>query len=304
MQAAATSPQLHPVDYRRPVFSPQFPGQCFAHLTPRPGAGYDDDANTAQTVNHMLFFIAQDTNSRPVLTAAAQATRGAQGDEAARRIFDWIKSNVEFQEDAVTAALAGLPDPDSAEVLIRPQDLLSMPRPAGDCDDFTMLAVAMLTAAGHPARVKAIEQDERRPDAFSHVYAEAMLGGQWIPFDTSHGDRIGWFAPPTGKVRVWEFRKEGDMQIPTLGAIDWGALINKGVDITGSILIPRLGVPTAPGASVRLPNGTIATNQPTGGMVQFPGLTASATGDSSQTVLLIGGVVVALGLVVALSKKG
>jgi len=292
MEPAPLHVRSHPPpEARRPVLSPQF-GRANVQITPRPDNGQDDDANTSQTIELMREFAAADANTPQVQAATRQATQGAQGSAAARSIFEWIKARVRFQEDATTALLAGLPEPDSAEVLIRPADILRMPQPAGDCDDFTMLAVSMLSAAGLPARIKAIEQDEDRPGFFSHVFAETHIDGAWRAFDTSHGSEIGWSATPTGKVKTWEVQSMAALgAIPQLGAFDWGGLIRQGMDITGQILVPRLSVPQTPGGSyTRLPNGSVVVaNQPTGGQFTFPGGSAATIGgDNSGTYLLIG----------------
>jgi len=52
--------------------------------------------------------------------------------------------------------------PELAEVLIRPVDLLAMRTPSGDCDDFSMLAAAMLRALGIRASFKTAAADAGR----------------------------------------------------------------------------------------------------------------------------------------------
>lgn len=290
-----------PTSGRRPVFSPQF-GQAYVTTAARPGDGTDDEANTNQTVQWMLEFARQDSASPIIRQATQQATQGSSGRQAAGRIFQWIRDHVKFQEDWITAHLAGLARPMDAEVLIRPVDLLSMKRPAGDCDDFTMLAIAMLNAAGIPAAPKAIEQDAQMPGMYSHIYAQAWIDGEWVPFDASHGRQMGWNAKPTGKSRQWENHTlQNNYPSSQIGAIDWGSLINKSLDITGKIVIPRFGLPDTPGGTVRLPDGTIATNSPIGTNVLFPGGAASSIGDSGNTgLLLLGG----LAVVAIIAMKG
>lgn len=275
--APQTASNHDPQHSRRPVFSPQFGGRTYADIRPRPGDGSDDDANTEQTVSFMAELAAADSTAPAIIEATRQAigTATTPG-EKIRVLYAWIQRSVIFQDDALTAALAGLPDPASAEVLIRPVDLIRMARPAGDCDDFTMLSVAMLEAAGVPARIVAIEQDAARPGYFSHVYAEAYDGATWQPFDASHGDRVGWYAPPTGKRREWTKGKAVMNRSRMNGWTDW---IDKGIDITGKILVPRLGVPQAPGGVIRLPDGTYAANQPIGSSIQFPGVNANTIGE-------------------------
>lgn len=305
--STSTNPS-HGTDARRRVASPQF-GLAHVSIEPRPGDGSDDDANTAQTVRLMLDFIQADAFSTAVTAATREATGGETGDQAAWRIFQWIKNTVTFQEDFVTALLASLPNPQAAEVLIRPVDLLSMARPAGDCDDFSMLANAMLTNAGVPARLRTIEQNPAQPGQYSHIFSEAMIGGQWVPFDTSHGTAPGWQAHAIGKDRTWTGaqRMSGRHTAPRglhgLG-INWDSVIDQSFKLANQVIPTRYGAPGTPGASVRLPNGQIATNNPVGSSVTFPSFSATTTGGMDQNTVIIGGGILALVLVLAVAKKG
>ncbi len=290
---------------RRRVSSPQF-GLAHVTIEPRPGDGSDDEANTAQTVRLMLDFIAADTFSPAVTEATRQATAGATGEEAAWRIFQWIKNTVLFQEDFVTAMLARLPNPQDAEVLIRPVDLLAMSKPAGDCDDFSMLANAMLINAGIPARLRTIEQNPEQPGQYSHIYSEAMIGGQWVPFDTSHGTGPGWKANAIGKNRTWQGAKrmEGRNRRGMNGlGFNWDGLTDNLFKLANNVLPTRYGAPGTPGASVRLPNGQVATNNPVGTSVSFPSFNASTTGGIDQNTILLGGGLLGLVVILALANK-
>lgn len=306
--APPSASQPDPRDSRRPVFSPQF-GNAYADIRQRPGNGEDDDANTEQTVSYMSELAHADATAPIVTAATREAIHGARDRrEQIRSIYAWIQRHVIFQDDALTAALAMLPEPASAEILIRPADILEMQQPAGDCDDFTMLSVSMLTAAGIPARIVAIEQDAARPGYFSHVYAETHDGMQWQPFDTSHGDRVGWYAPPTGKRREWQ-KGNAPMKLSRMNGSrlnGWEEWIDKGIDITGKILVPRLGVPQAPGGVIRLPDGTYAANQPSGASIQFPGVNANTIGESPKgggALLGIAAVVVAVIVFAKIAKS-
>lgn len=188
--------------------------------------------------------------------------------------------------------LSGVVDPLTTEVLIRPADILEMPAPAGDCDDHAMLAASMLLSRGIEPELVTIAADPAAPQVYSHVYARARLAGERVAMDTSHGEHIGWEAPAAGKRRTWRLQ-----EMRTLGAIDWGALLTKGVDTAGDILTTRYG--TRPeGYYETGPGGTVTYRQPqNAGPLQFPGL--QATG--GYTWVLVG-----LGLfaVVALLSQG
>ena len=51
---------------------------------------------------------------------------------------------------------------------------------AGDCDCFTITAVACCVAAGIPCRIVIVGNSSAAP---SHVYCEVLDEGKWVPFD-------------------------------------------------------------------------------------------------------------------------
>lgn len=67
---------------------------------------------------------------------------------------------------------------------------------AGDCDCFTIAAVACCKAAGIPCRIVIVGNN---PTAPSHVYAEVMDQGKWIPFDLVN--------PYYGETKNYEYKK-------------------------------------------------------------------------------------------------
>ena len=61
-------------------------------------------------------------------------------------------------------ASMGIPIQDpTKELLIAPPTLLAMPQPRGDCDDYAMLARAMLRAAGIRMSFITLKADEAQP---------------------------------------------------------------------------------------------------------------------------------------------
>jgi len=81
----------------------------------------------------------------------------------------------------------------SAKRRCRPPEHTAFVLQAGDCDDFSVLEAALLGALGHPTRFITIGYT---PRAFSHVYLEVNLRGQWIPLDPIMADKpVGWEAP-------------------------------------------------------------------------------------------------------------
>jgi len=161
--------------------------------------GGDDYSRTADTVSRMERAIARGSRDSAIIHIAdsirAQTPYTDEG-HLLDAAFDWIRANVSFQ-----------PDPPEDELLIEPGLLVRLPRPKrrGDCDDFTMLAGALLSAIGYSTRVVTIRADRRDPDRFSHVFLEVdLLDGSAVPFDASHGREAGWRAPFDFGEQKWE----------------------------------------------------------------------------------------------------
>jgi hypothetical protein len=198
---------------------PAFSGPVQYLIEDRP-AGADDEENTAQTIARMAQYAREDSRNQIVRRAADAATRRTRTRDLASAVHAWIRSHVSFVEDAQLAQ--GLTDaPDDAEVLIRPIDLLTMPNPVGDCDDFAMLAASMLRALGIEASFKTVEADPQSPGLYSHVYTVAHLPDGPLPLDCSHGPYPGWEIAPTGKARLWPVEETNTMRTRTLGDDVW-----------------------------------------------------------------------------------
>jgi hypothetical protein len=258
----------------RPVEHPAFGRGARLQSIARPKS---DESATADTVALMAQFIAADATAPQIQAATAEAVAGIPAEQLERRIaavHRWIRSHIEFKEDSETAGpLSGLGfTPAETEVLIRPADILKMPKPAGDCDDFTMLAGAMLTALEIPVALVTIAADPAAPDVYSHVYLLAHTPSGAIAVDASHGREPGWFAQPAGKAKIWEV----PLIVPHRGGmgvyIDWNALIQTGAtagaDIARQVTLPSGSYQArdANGASVTLrqQSGAGAFALPTG----------------------------------------
>jgi hypothetical protein len=177
------------------TFNSDFAGAVTYQAIARPA---DDEAATADTIGIMCKVVREDSQDPTVRAIAAAAA--SSGTDPLTGVHRWVRSHVRFREDADAArSLSGF-DPSDTEVLIRPIDLIRMPQPAGDCDDFSMLTAAMLRALGIRVAFVTIAADPAAPDTYSHVYVSA----NGIPVDSSHGPRPGWRAPAAGKSRTWE----------------------------------------------------------------------------------------------------
>jgi hypothetical protein len=252
----------------------------------------------------MVRFALRDSTAPAIRRAAADAIAGAAsrepGDQAAA-IHHWIRAHVRFVPDSKLAARFS-DSPEEAEVLVPPVDVLDMRRPEGDCDDFSMLAAAMLLAAGIPAAFVTVAADEHSPD-YSHVYVRAYLPAG-AALDASHGPTFGWESKPKGKIRVWPIGPATTMQRPQLSGLgfDWDAfsgVLNTGIKSAAGILGPRYAVPQlAPGQYIQ--NGNqIMYQQPAGGSAAF-GLPIAGGPGGNTMLYMIGGAVL---LAVLLLKK-
>jgi len=164
-------------------------GRLNASITP---IRSDGDGQVADTINLMRGYVLADAGSPEVAGAVAEAMEGGGGPIEA--VFRFVKGRVAFVRDDEIATSWN--NPDIVEVLIRPVDMLALGGSAqGDCDDFVMLAAAMLLHLGVTVKFVTVAADPRDASRFSHIYLAAYSGGQRIPLDTSHGPHVGWEVP-------------------------------------------------------------------------------------------------------------
>lgn len=122
-----------------------------------------------------------------------------------RAIFWWVKDHVQFREDEETATQElGYIDP-YQEVLISPDVLVGMPKPLGDCDDFSMLVASLMVAAKIPVWFVAVAVDSEIPQKWSHVYTQVFDDetNTMIPVDCSHGKYLGWEVQNVYRRDAW-----------------------------------------------------------------------------------------------------
>ena len=248
----------------------------------------------------MSHYAATDASSPIVRRAALQAIAGLPERDCrkeAEAVWQWIRSHVRLIEDrAFVAGLEGV-DADDAEVLVRPVDILTMPQPAGDCDDHSMLAASMLRALGIPAQFRTIAAGAD-PATYSHVFVLAELPDGELALDASHGPRPGWQAQPTGKTRRWRI----DEMSKGLGAIDWGGIVQTSVTTVSDIMKARYGQAPA-GVYQQTPEG-LYYRQPEGAApYTFPGGGFGLTEISAGTLGLIVVAVIGLTLIMRRGSK-
>lgn len=74
-------------------------------------------------------------------------------------------------------------------------------RPAGDCDDMTVLSLSLLRSIGFNVAIKVVSFTPVKK--FGHVYGMVQIGSSWTPFDCVRPDAdMGWESQ--GHTRVME----------------------------------------------------------------------------------------------------
>lgn len=192
------------------VSHPHFAGPVRIAVTP---LGDRPDDQVAQTIQLMRRYSSEDARTPTVQAAAARSLRQYPGADPVSAVFFFVKHQLRFLHDEQTAAALPHLGGTVIETLVRPVDILDSSG-HGDCDDFSMLTAAMLTAIGVPAAFVTVAADPSAPDQYSHVYVAAYPApGVRIPLDTSHGPRPGWETPSRfGKRREWPLHTEANFQ--------------------------------------------------------------------------------------------
>src|SRR5437879_386504 len=124
----------------------------YSHVATDP---LDNDVSTGDTIGLMKRYVGDQAVSMPVLSATQQAFAdlppGATDEDKIRAVFYFVKDHLRFQNDVATLEQLGIPVHQAGtEFLIPPVSALALG--VGDCDDFSMLAAAMLQAAGIATR--------------------------------------------------------------------------------------------------------------------------------------------------------
>jgi len=112
-----------------------------------------------------------------------------------RSLFEWVRRNIRYTRDIFRV-----------ELLHTARRMLELR--AGDCDDMTILLGSMLMSTGYPVRLVLAGFRKRKPHAYSHIYLEVDLGGNWIALDPTMEHPMGW-SPPSVWKRVCDVERRG-----------------------------------------------------------------------------------------------
>ena len=171
----------------------------------------DPEQQTVDTIALMKEIIHESARHDRVRLVASMINRQAPSPYIVQKlsaIFSYIKTHVTFvpDEQVVEMGLHG------SELLIKPEVLLSMVRPQGDCDDFSMLTTALILATGidkNGVKLVTIAANLSQPKIFSHVFVRVYWWDQefndlrHIDVDTSHGLYLGWKAERYYRIQEW-----------------------------------------------------------------------------------------------------
>lgn len=260
------------------------------------------DTGTAQTVSAIRKLVARGKKSLAINRLAigiVWPTPNFSQTEKAEAIWRWVNENTRF-----------IPMIVGAQTLRTAEEILQVR--GGDCANLNAVLIpSMLETIGIPARLVTIAGDPTDPQEFTHVYAEAFVDGQWVPMDVARqGAAFGLAPEHYFRKRVWELESSRWQDVPGLSGLlaytrprgrgmgdDFSSLISAlpGIESGGAqIAAAASGVPgyTVPGAAGTIPAGYSYNSA--GQLVPTATLTATTTGISGNTILLIGGVILAL----------
>lgn len=117
----------------------------------------------------------------------------------AEAIFDFVRDHVRYTKDP--AGFEYMQTPPVVLEDIRLYQAGQGDRPAGDCDDMTLLSLSLLKSIGFSVAIKVVSFHNHKK--FSHVYGMTQIGYEWVPFDCVRPDQhMGWESQ--GHTRVME----------------------------------------------------------------------------------------------------
>lgn len=155
------------------------------------GAG---DAAIYNTVSKMKDIISQSSKNPYVREWARSivsrvAVNNKKGE--AESVFAFVRDNVRYTRDP--AGFEYMQTPPVMLEDIRMYQEGKGDRPAGDCDDMTLLSLSLLKSIGFNVAIKVVSFHNHRK--FSHVYGLVQIGHDWVPFDCVRPDSyMGWEA--------------------------------------------------------------------------------------------------------------
>lgn len=185
--------------------------EAAAALRANPGrvqSSFDPWEATHQTVQYMCQLVNDSLADGVVQECLADCDRFRDfGRSPWASIWWWVKHKVKFVGHAKMLG-DWIGSPDELQLLIRPDALLKMERPKGDCAVFTTLICALLDCAGISWEIVTVAADSQQPGVFSHVYPRVILSdGRRVAMDAIRGMNYPGVGVPRAAVsalQVWD----------------------------------------------------------------------------------------------------
>lgn len=262
------------------------------------------DAGTEQTIALMRNAAAEAWRDPLVRALAGSIIRDLPPENQkahTRAIFEWVRHSIRFVRDPV-----------EHETVQSPR--WTVTHGFGDCDDHSLLLVALLGAVGIPTQLVTLALDPAGPETFTHIYAEALVEGRAIALDTARpGARFDSAPARWFRKRVWQVSDASFQDLQGLSGVPAGLGLGSLIEdilkiipagtqaattIIGATRVPRerLSLPgvTRPPTYYETPAGARYYERG-----QAPSVFAGV--EPTTLLLLIGGVVVVLML---MPKRG
>lgn len=245
-----------------------------------PSSLTDSNKSTRQTVARMCAHI-KDAVTDPKIRSIASRTSGRWGaglpHQVGWDIFWYEKHSIRFLIDEVPVfGLYG--ERDNVDFLIAPSVLVRMNPPTGDCDDFTMLACALLECNGVPWEIVTVMSDRKRPGEWSHIYPRAVMpnGRRMVIDATPPGQYPGWEVPAYDiqRKQIWDSNGNPIQDLEPAHESRMHAYRPRGMGQDGSGEVPFEGS--------ALPGGTSIDTSGDTGIFGFPSMAANASTIQAQ----------------------
>ncbi len=152
--------------------------QSFLGSLPSGVAGTEE---TLRLMRDLVHRYKSDTHVRGVALEVVRGLPPRDWTGEVRRLFEYVRDRIRYVHD-----IAGV------ETLQTPPVTIDLE--AGDCDDKSTLLSTLLASIGYRSRFVAVGY--REPNAYQHVYVEALLNDRWIPLDATVLRPFGWSPRP------------------------------------------------------------------------------------------------------------
>jgi hypothetical protein len=269
------------------MFPPQNFPPGFSPLNPErlPSSLSDTDLSTRQTVKRMCEHIAA-AQTDPVFLQVARAVAGRSLQDLIWNVFMLSKAHIEFRRDE-RSVFELLGEDGHVDFLIEPRVMVRMSKMFGDCDEFTMFSLALLSACNVPCEIVTLACSRERPGQWSHVYGQVVLSdGKRLALDCSPaGIYPGWQVPDVDVQRkqVWDLRGNPIVAPAAVKDLRMNNYVPRGMGQSGETDTEGSGTPggSTDFSSGETLGGPISFSDWLSGLPRTPGTTSSSGSGSS-----------------------